>query len=276
MATIGLKDLYRAAITVDVNGNDVYGTPTRIAKAITAKLEVETTEIRLDADDDVDHLEKKFKSGTITLGVNDLPPAETAALLGKTTDAAGVVYSNENDEAPYYAIGFRAKKLKGGKYRYIWLYKTQFEEPSEEFETIGESIEVKTPEIVGTFVRRYDGEWKADVEALPSSAVASGWFTAVREKSAPNAGAAPATFDKNTAGTGYVDVVVTVQNATSISAIRNGSAVLVSGTDYTVSGLVATIKKEYMDDLVVGTTTLTITTDAGNVDVSVEVENTDA
>ena len=41
MATIGLRDLYRAPITVDESGKETYGTPVRMAKAISAEMSVE-------------------------------------------------------------------------------------------------------------------------------------------------------------------------------------------------------------------------------------------
>ncbi len=41
MATIGLRDLYRAPITIGTSGAEEYGTPVRMAKAISAELSVE-------------------------------------------------------------------------------------------------------------------------------------------------------------------------------------------------------------------------------------------
>ena len=41
MATIGLDKLYYAKITEDENGNETYGTPSQLAKAISADLSVE-------------------------------------------------------------------------------------------------------------------------------------------------------------------------------------------------------------------------------------------
>ena len=38
MATIGLRDLYRAPITIGTSGAEEYGTPVRMAKAISAEL----------------------------------------------------------------------------------------------------------------------------------------------------------------------------------------------------------------------------------------------
>lgn len=121
MATIGLRDLYRAPITIGTSGAEEYGTPVRMAKAISAELSVEVAEAILYADDGADEVVKEFVSGEITLNVNDLLPADLAALLGQKQDTDKVVYGSDSDEAPYTAIGFRAKKA-GGTYKYIWLY----------------------------------------------------------------------------------------------------------------------------------------------------------
>ena len=47
MATIGLDKLYYAKITEDDNGNETYGTPIQLAKAISADLSVELNEATL-------------------------------------------------------------------------------------------------------------------------------------------------------------------------------------------------------------------------------------
>ena len=113
MATIGLRDLYRAPITIGTSGAEEYGTPVRMAKAISAELSVEVAEAILYADDGADEVVKEFVSGEITLNVNDLLPADLAALLGQKQDTDKVVYGSDSDEAPYTAIGFRAKKAGG-------------------------------------------------------------------------------------------------------------------------------------------------------------------
>lgn len=186
MATIGLRDLYRAQITVGENGKETYGTPVRMAKAISAELSVEVAEAILYADDGADEVVKEFVSGELTLNVNDLLPTDLAALLGQTQDDDSVLYASDTDEAPYVAIGFRARKA-GGKYKYIWLYKVKFAIPDESYQTKGDSIEFTTPEIVGQFIKRDDGLWKAEHVAEPTNEVATAWFTAVRE---PNNAAA--------------------------------------------------------------------------------------
>lgn len=181
MATIGLRDLYRAPITIGAEGKEEYGTPVRMAKAISAELSVEVAEAILYADDGADEVVKEFVSGELTLNVNDLLPEDLAALLGQRQDTDGVLYASDTDEAPYTAIGFRARKT-GGKYKYIWLYKVKFAIPNENYTTKGDSIEFTTPEIVGQFIKRDDGLWKAEHVAEPTEAVAASWFTTVREK----------------------------------------------------------------------------------------------
>jgi len=180
MATIGLRDLYRAPITVDESGNESYGAPVRMAKAISAEMSVEVAEAILYADDGADEVVKEFVSGELTLNVNDLMPADLAAILGQTQDDDNVVYAGEADDPPYMAIGFRAKKANG-MYKYIWLYKVKFAIPSESYTTKGDGIEFATPEITGQFIKRPDGNWKAEHVALPTEAAAASWFTAVRE-----------------------------------------------------------------------------------------------
>lgn len=180
MATVGLRDLYRAPITEAADGTETYGEPVRIAKAITAELSVNIAEAVLYADDGADEIAKEFVDGEIKLSVNDLLPADSAALLGQKQDQDMVVYGRESDEAPYFAIGFRAKKT-GGVYKYIWLYKVKFAIPNEKYQTKGDKLEFNTPEIVGKFIKRPDGLWKAEHVADPDETTAAAWFDAVRE-----------------------------------------------------------------------------------------------
>ena len=72
MATIGLDKLYYAPITEDEKGEETYGTPTQLAKAMTADLSVELAEATLYADDGAAEVVKEFKSGKIVIKIN--PP----------------------------------------------------------------------------------------------------------------------------------------------------------------------------------------------------------
>ena len=189
MATIGLDKLYYATITDDENGEEIYGTPTQLAKAISAELSVELAEATLYADDGAAEIVKEFKNGTISLGVDDIGSATAAALTGVTVDKNNVVVSNSEDGGNPVAVGFRAKK-SNGKYKYYWLYRVKFGIPSTNLATKGDSITFSTPTIEGTVLRRNKADlngkhpWKSEVtegdKDVPASVI-SGWYTEVYE-----------------------------------------------------------------------------------------------
>ena len=187
MATIGLDKLYYAEITEDENGNESYGTPKQLAKAITADLSVELNEATLFADDGQAEAVKEFKSGSLSLGVDDIGHEVAAALVGATLDKNGVLISGSEDCSKYVAIGFRAKKANG-KYKYYWLYRVLFGVPATNLATKGDSISFQTPTIEGTIFRRnkLDGRsnhpWKAEVtESATNAEVIKNWYKEVYE-----------------------------------------------------------------------------------------------
>ena len=189
MATIGLDKLYYATITDDENGEEIYGTPTQLAKAISAELSVELAEATLYTDDGAAEIVKEFKNGTISLGVDDIGSTTAAALTGVTVDKNNVVVSNSEDGGDPVAVGFRAKK-SNGKYKYYWLYRVKFGIPATNLATKGDSITFSTPTIEGTVLRRNKPDtsgkhpWKAEVtegdKDVPASVISS-WYTEVYE-----------------------------------------------------------------------------------------------
>ena len=120
MVTIGLDKLYYAPITENANGEETYGTPVQLAKAISADLSVELAEATLYADDGASEVVKEFKSGTLSLGVDDIGASVAAALTGVTIDRNKVIISTSEDSTAPVAVGFRAKRANG-KYRYLFL-----------------------------------------------------------------------------------------------------------------------------------------------------------
>ena len=187
MATIGLDKLYYAPITEDENGNETYGVPVQLAKAISADLSIELNEATLYADDGQAEAVKEFKSGTLSLGIDDIGNAQAAALVGATIDQNGVLISSGEDVSRYVAIGFRAKK-SNGKYKYYWLYRVLFGVPATNLATKGDSITFSTPTIEGTiFIRnKVDSNnkhlWKAEViENETNAAITNAWYDAVYE-----------------------------------------------------------------------------------------------
>lgn len=189
MATIGLDSLYYSKITEDQNGIETYGIPKVLAKAMTAELSVELIEAILYADDGASEVVKEFKSGALTLGIDDIGSSVAQDLTGCKIDSNNVVVSRSEDGGSPVAIGFRAKKANG-KYRYFWLYRVIFSVPATSLATKGDSITFSSPTIEGTVFRRnkLDGEqkhpWKSEVTEGDSGvapSTISGWFTTVYE-----------------------------------------------------------------------------------------------
>lgn len=189
MATIGLDRLYYAPITEGANGNETYGTPLMLAKAISAELSIELAEATLYADDGAVEVVKEFQSGTLTLSVDGIGRAVAAALTGATVDSKGVLISSSEDVGMPVAVGFRAKKANG-KYRYFWLYRVKFGIPPTNLETKSDSITFSTPSIEGTVLRRNKADsrgqhpWKAEVNEDDASVLPttiSAWYTSVYE-----------------------------------------------------------------------------------------------
>ena len=189
MATIGLDKLYYAPITEDENGEETYGTPVQLAKAISAELSVELAEATLYADDGASEVVKEFKSGTLSLGVDDIGPSVASDLSGVTIDKNNVIIASSEDTTSPVAIGFRAKK-SNGKYKYFWLYRVKFGIPASSLATKGYSITFSTPTIEGTIMRRNkpDGKnnhpWKAEVtegDTGVETSVITNWYSKVYE-----------------------------------------------------------------------------------------------
>jgi phi13 family phage major tail protein len=193
MATIGLDRMYFAPITEDSDGNETFGTPERLAKAMTVEMEIEVLEATLYADDGPAESVKEFGTGTITLGVDDIGVNTAEKLTGAQIDENHVVISQSEGGGKPVALGFRAKK-SNNTYRYYWLYRVIFGIPATNLTTKGEEITFSTPTIEGTILRRnrLDGNgrhpWKAEVNeddtSVPRSTI-TGWYSQVYEPSFP-------------------------------------------------------------------------------------------
>lgn len=189
MATIGLDKLYYATITEDENGDETYATPTVLAEAVSAELSVELNEAIFYADDKASETVKEFKSGSITLSINDIGSSVASALIGATIDDNGALVHSGEDTSSNVAIAFRAKK-SNGKYRYFWLYRVKFGVPSTSLTTKGDSVSFANPSIVGTIMLRNKPDdnnkhpWKTEItegETGVDTATITSWFDAVYE-----------------------------------------------------------------------------------------------
>lgn len=185
---IGLKDLYFAEIDETAG---TFGTPYRIAKAMTAGVSANVSTVLLYADDSAAESASSEGQTTITLGIDQLTNEVYAKVLGKAVNSDGVVQDSSGDIAPKGALMFRSLK-SNGEYRYIVYYKGSFAPPEESFTTKGESIEYNTPTIVGTFVHsdtvlnaKGEGIKRSVVDSddtlLTDPTIVKNWFTKVYE-----------------------------------------------------------------------------------------------
>ena len=159
-------------------------------------MSVEVAEAILYADDGPSEIVKEFKSGTLTLGVDDLGTEAAAALTGAILDANGVLISSSEDGGTPVAIGFRAAR-SNGTFQYFWLYRVKFALPSTTLATKADSITFSTPSIEGTILRRNKPDakgrhpWKAEAtEGDPKvkAEIITGWYQSVYEPAATSPG----------------------------------------------------------------------------------------
>ena len=153
-----------------------YETPVVFSKAMTVKVETETSTETLSGDGaDVDSYTGTGKT-TIEMGVNDVPLKDQAVLLGHHFDSTtGAMSIKAGDTAPYVALGWALEKSNGKK-QYRWYYKGKFEEISEDVKQIeGGKATFSTPTLKGTFTNRVDGfkacKWDEDEGTAPAKDV---------------------------------------------------------------------------------------------------------
>ena len=173
--------LARIQVEIDVIAFDLYGFSDADRAAVQGNPGV--------ADDGAAEVVKEFKSGTLTLGINNIGAAVASDLTGSQIDDNKVLVSQSENGGQPVAIGFRAKK-SNGKYRYFWLYRVVFGIPATNLQTKGDNITFSTPSIEGTIIRRnkLDGQgkhpWKAELNeddtSVPAATI-SGWYTQVYE-----------------------------------------------------------------------------------------------
>jgi len=145
-----------------------------IGKALTADITIETNTAELYADDGLAESDYSFKSGTISLGIDELSDAVQAEFLGHTI-ASSEMTAKSTDVPAYVGIGFYGVKMISGvkKYRAIFFPKVKFNEPSDSEKTQGESIEFGTSTLEGKILKNDSDVWKIEKTfALVADAIA--------------------------------------------------------------------------------------------------------
>lgn len=163
MAKIGLNNFRYAVATVNsTTGVVTYGGAKKPAKAISFNFEPTVSDAKLYADDMLAESDSRVTGGNVTMGVDREDVDTMCDLLGHTKDAGGEVVDDVNDSAPYVGVGRVTRLMVDGaqKFRGTVLSLVKFAEPSENDQTMGESVEFNTSELSGVMVIPANGKWR--------------------------------------------------------------------------------------------------------------------
>lgn len=167
MAKIGLFKPKYSKITLgtDAQGNDTetYGPAKPFAKAISATTSVNTSKVKLYADDGVAEMANEFVSGQITFNADDLEDSVEADIAGATVDETDGSFRNKDTDTPQYIrFGFMIRRMKNNlmQYRAVIFPKVLFDVPADDYETKGETIVFKSTTVTGEIMRNKDHDWR--------------------------------------------------------------------------------------------------------------------
>lgn len=120
----------------------------------------------------------EFKNANVSLGVDRMPVVASKVMFGHTVTEAGGETSKTSDSANYVGYGFiTAEMVDGVKcYRACVLFKAQFKEGEEAYETKGDSIAFKTPTLSGVAMSIETGEWREKSPYFDTEEEADQWI----------------------------------------------------------------------------------------------------
>lgn len=166
MAKIGLNNFRYAIATVnEVDGSITYGSVKKPGKAISFTFEPNVSDATLYADDSLAESDNRVTGGSCTMGIDRMDSETMAEILGhEYNDETQEVVSNVNDIAPYVGVGRIVRVMVDGvqMFRATFLAQCKMSEPSDDDNTMGESVEFSTYELNGTVVVPADGNWRRE------------------------------------------------------------------------------------------------------------------
>ena len=161
---VGLKDIYVALVTKNDATGYTAGTPTKLARAISAKVSDKYSSEKLYSDDAVEETATNYEGTEIELDVNALTPAEKATLFGHLYEK-GFLVKGEDDKPNEIAIGYRVKRLNN-KYEFVWYFCGTASEGMEETnETKADKVSTQTDTVkLSCYARKHDGKFSCSVD----------------------------------------------------------------------------------------------------------------
>lgn len=168
MATrIGVSNFHYAIMTTEdtISTPPTYDTPVSAPGIMSVNINPNASVDTLFADDGPFETATTIGQVEVEVQKNSLTSQNKADLLGKTVDKKGGLVSSATDIPPWVAVSFRSLK-SNGKYRYVWLYKGKFQDPEDNNETKGDSINWQSDTITGNFVRLvYEQDFEGKTQA---------------------------------------------------------------------------------------------------------------
>lgn len=166
MANIGLSKPYIATY-VNNAGTITYSARTVLGKYTEISISLDSADENiLYADNGPAETDSQFSGGTVTVNTDDLRPdafktalglveAAIAATMATTNPTPKWLVFDDDQTAPYFALGGIVKKKVDGAYKYqaFILEKIKFRNPDLSLTTQGETIEWQTPELEATILR---------------------------------------------------------------------------------------------------------------------------
>ena len=166
MANIGLSKPYIAKYK-NTGGTVTYTSRSVLGKYTEIDISLDSADENiLYADNGPAETDSQFSGGTVTVTTDDLRPdvfkealglqeAAIAATMATTSPTPKWLIFDDQQNAPYFALGGIIKKKVDGAYKYqaFVLEKTKFRNPDLSLTTQGETIEWQTPELEATILR---------------------------------------------------------------------------------------------------------------------------
>lgn len=174
MAYIGL----RKPIFADTKDDGTYNEPMALGKAVSLEITPNFAEATLNADDGQAEYVKEFTNADVTLGTSTIPIAAMKPIFGHAVEVEnGTVVYNKNDQNKNVAMGIVAPEIIDDvrTFAAAFLPKVKFGDPSDSWETRGDSIAFKTPSISGKASANDAGVWK-EVAEFDTEQEAMNWI----------------------------------------------------------------------------------------------------
>lgn len=173
----GLAGVYAAAL--DESGDKPkYSKGFQVGEGMTVQIQPQYAEGSVYGDNRRVRHKKRFKNANVTLGVTTLPKEAQTVMFGRTEGTEGEIVSSNKDESQYVGLGLYATEEDSAgskKFTAVWLFKTKFDDPGDDFETEGENIVFKTPSLSGTAETLANGEWRTKKQ-FDTEAEAVAWI----------------------------------------------------------------------------------------------------